>query len=372
MTTDTIAAIATAPGAGGIGIVRVSGPGALPILEKLFAPAGKGGYKPWILRRGRVQDTEGNTLDDSLAVFMPGPKTFTGEDVAEFQCHGGPVLLAAVLEACLCAGARLAERGEFTRRAFLNGRMDLTQAEAVAEMIAAPSKEGARLAAAKLDGVLGQRIGDLRERVEHLRAQICLAVDFPEEEVECLPQEGFLSAIADVKAAVASLLAGFERTRCWREGVTVALAGPVNAGKSSLMNALLGRQRAVVTEYPGTTRDFLEEPIQLAGLPVRLVDTAGLRETDNPAEAQGIQLGRSMIESADVVLLMVDGTEGTTPDTWALLSELGPERTILVWNKSDSCHPSPALVWKGDEPFRETGGTCRYFGPQGRRPGNAG
>lgn len=173
---------------------------------------------PWILRRGRVQDTEGNTLDDSLAVFMPGPKTFTGEDVAEFQCHGGPALLAAVLEACLCAGARLAERGEFTRRAFLNGRMDLTQAEAVAEMIAAPSKEGARLAAAKLDGVLGQRIGDLRERVEHLRAQICLAVDFPEEEVECLPQEGFLSAIADVKAAVASLLAGFERTRCWREG----------------------------------------------------------------------------------------------------------------------------------------------------------
>ena len=340
MTTDTIAAIATAPGAGGIGIVRVSGPGALPILEKLFAPAGKGGYKPWILRRGRVQDTEGNTLDDSLAVFMPGPKTFTGEDVAEFQCHGGPVLLAAVLEACLCAGARLAERGEFTRRAFLNGRMDLTQAEAVAEMIAAPSKEGARLAAAKLDGVLGQRIGDLR-------AQICLAVDFPEEEVECLPQEGFLSAIADVKAAVASLLAGFERTRCWREGVTVALAGPVNAGKSSLMNALLGRQRAVVTEYPGTTRDFLEEPIQLAGLPVRLVDTAGLRETDNPAEAQGIQLGRSMIESADVVLLMVDGTEGTTPDTWALLSELGPERTILVWNKSDLATPPPH--WYGKE-----------------------
>ena len=342
MTTDTIAAIATAPGAGGIGIVRVSGPGALPILEKLFAPAGKGDYKPWILRRGRVQDTEGNTLDDSLAVFMPGPKTFTGEDVAEFQCHGGPVLLAAVLEACLCAGARLAERGEFTRRAFLNGRMDLTQAEAVAEMIAAPSKEGARLAAAKLDGVLGQRIGDLRERVEHLRAQICLAVDFPEEEVE-----GFRSAIADVKAAVASLLAGFERTRCWREGVTVALAGPVNAGKSSLMNALLGRQRAVVTEYPGTTRDFLEEPIQLAGLPVRLVDTAGLRETDNPAEAQGIQLGRSMIESADVVLLMVDGTEGTTPDTWALLSELGPERTILVWNKSDLATPPPH--WYGKE-----------------------
>ena len=341
-------------------------PGRLPILENAVQHRPEGGYEAVDSTARRVQDMEGNTLDDALAVFMPGPKTFTGEDVAEFQCHGGPVLLAAVLEACLCAGARLAERGEFTRRAFLNGRMDLTQAEAVAEMIAAPSKEGARLAAAKLDGVLGQRIAGLRERVEHLRAQICLAVDFPEEEVECLPQEGFLAAIADVKAAVASLLAGFERTRCWREGVTVALAGPVNAGKSSLMNALLGRQRAVVTEYPGTTRDFLEEPIQLAGLPVRLVDTAGLRETDNPAEAQGIQLGRSMIESADVVLLMVDGAEGATPDTWALLSELGPERTILVWNKSDLATPPPR-VWRRDGPFRETGGPCRHFGPQGGR-----
>ena len=230
--------------------------------------------------------------------------------------------------------------------------MDLTQAEAVAEMIAAPSREGARLAAAKLDGVLGQRIADLRERLEHLRAQICLAVDFPEEEVECLPQEGFLNAITDVGTAVSSLLAGFERTRCWREGVTVALAGPVNAGKSSLMNAFLGRQRAVVTEYPGTTRDFLEEPVQLAGLPARLVDTAGLRETDNPAEAQGIELGRSMIASAEVVLLMVDGTEGPTETTWRLLSELGPERTLLVWNKSDLA--TPPLRWyvseTGEEP----------------------
>ncbi len=343
MTLDTIAAIATAPGAGGIGIVRVSGPQALPVLETLFAPAGTGSWRPWTLRRGRVRDAAGETLDDALAVFMPGPKTFTGEDVAELQCHGGPVLLATVLEACLNAGARLAERGEFTRRAFLNGRMDLTQAEAVAEMIAAPSKEGARLAAAKLDGVLGQRIAGLRERVEHLRAQLCLAVDFPDDEVECLPREGFLAAIAEVNTAVAALLAGFERTRCWREGVTVALAGPVNAGKSSLLNALLGRQRAVVTEYAGTTRDFLEESVQLAGLPVRLVDTAGLRETDNPAEAQGIRLGRSMIASADVVLLMVDGAEGTTSDTWKLLDELGPERTLLVWNKSDLA--TPPLRW---------------------------
>ena len=351
MNTDTIAAIATASGPGGIGIVRISGPSALAILTRLFTP-GTGHetirFRPWVLHRGRVRDTNGHVLDDALGVFMPGPRTFTGEDVAEFQCHGGPMLLAAVLENCLNAGARLAERGEFTRRAFLNGRMDLTQAEAVAEMIAAPSREGARLAAARLDGVLGQRISALRAKIETLRAKICLAVDFPEEDSECLPTEMFVRDITEVRAAVNALLAGFERTRCWREGITVALAGPVNAGKSSLMNALLGRERAIVTEHPGTTRDFLEESIQLAGLPARLVDTAGLRETDNPAEAQGIRLGRSMIESADVVLLMVDGAEGVTAQTWALLDELGPERTLLVWNKSDLATPPPHWFVRGD------------------------
>ena len=349
-TTATIAAIATASGAGGIGIVRVSGPHALSLLKTLFHPAGKEkALRPWMLRRGKIVDKDGAVLDDALAVAMPGPKTFTGEDVAEFHCHGGPVLLASVLEACLACGARLAERGEFTRRAFLNGRMDLTQAEAVAEMIAAPSKEGARLAAAKLDGVLGRRIASLRERLEHLRAHLCLAVDFPEEEVDCLPQEGFLNAVREVREGIVALLAGFERTRCWREGITVALAGPVNAGKSSLMNAFLGRERAVVTEYPGTTRDFLEESVRLAGLPARLVDTAGLRETDNPAEAQGIRLGRSMIDAAGVVLLMVDGAEGVTPQTVELLEELGPDRTVLVWNKSDLATP-PAHWYETETP----------------------
>ena len=344
MHTDTIAAIATAPGSGGIGIVRISGPAAHAILERLFRPSlnGTGGsaeFHPWVLRRGKVTDTEGVLLDAALAVFMPAPRTFTGEDVVEFQCHGGPVLLEGVLEACLNAGARMAERGEFTRRAFLNGRMDLTQAEAVAEMIAAPSREGARLAAARLDGLLGRRIGELRERLEELRAQVCLAVDFPEEEVECLSPDTFLAGIETVTESVSSLLAGFERSRCWREGIRVALAGPATAGKSSLMNAFLGRERAIVTEYPGTTRDFLEESVRFAGLPARIVDTAGLRETDNPAEAQGIRMGRDMIESADVVLLLIDGAEGVLESSRALLHELGPERTLTVWNKSDLASP---------------------------------
>ena len=343
MHTDTIAAIATAAGPGGIGIVRVSGPAAHDILEHLFRPAsGRSVEKdatPWMLRRGMVVDDEGTPLDDALAVFMPAPRTFTGEDVVEFQCHGGQVLLESVLEACLNAGARQAERGEFTRRAFLNGRLDLTQAEAVAEMIAAPSRQAARLAATRLDGLLGRRIDALRERLEELRARICLAVDFPEEEAECLPQDTFVEGIVSVKEAVSSLLAGFERSRCWREGILVALAGPVNAGKSSLMNAFLGRERAIVTEYPGTTRDFLEEPVRFAGLPARLVDTAGLRDTDNPAEARGIRMGRDMIASADVVLLLIDGTEGVTPASRELLHDMGPDRTIIVWNKLDLATP---------------------------------
>ncbi len=343
MNTDTIAAIATAPGPGGIGIVRISGPEARGILERLFRPAsGRSALQealPWMLRRGVILDDAGRPLDDALAVFMPAPRTFTGEDVVEFQCHGGPVLLDNVLEACLGAGARPAERGEFTRRAFLNGRMDLTQAEAIAEMIAAPSRQEARLAATRLNGLLGRRIDALRGRLEELRARICLAVDFPEEEVECLPPEAFMEGIASVREAVVSLLAGFERSRCWREGILVALAGPVNAGKSSLMNAFLGRERAIVTEYPGTTRDFLEEPVRFAGLPARLVDTAGLRETDNPAEAQGIRMGRDMIASADVVLLLVDGTEGVTTASRRLLQDMGPERTLTVWNKLDLATP---------------------------------
>ena len=343
MTPDTIAAIATPMGSGGIGIVRISGPDARPLLGSLFRHTDKSPFtlfRPWVLHRGCLLDEHGTELDDALGVFMPGPRTFTGEDIAELQCHGGPAILEAALAACLAKGARMAERGEFTRRAFLNGRMDLTQAEAVAEMISAPSREGARLASMRLNGVLGRRINELREELESLRAHLCLAVDFPDDEVECLPQSAFETKIRTVRLAVEQLLAGFERNRCWREGLLVALAGPVNAGKSSLMNALLGRERAIVTATPGTTRDFLEESIRLDGLPARLVDTAGLRDTDNSAEAEGIRLGRDRIAAADVVLLMIDGAEGLA-DTAALLQELGPERSILVWNKTDLATPPP-------------------------------
>ncbi len=351
MQQETIAAIATPPGTGGIGIIRISGPLVRPILDARFVSSSSSfrDFHPWTLHHGFVLDAKGRRLDDVLAVFMPGPRTFTGEDVAEWHCHGGPVLLGEILESLLEAGARLAAPGEFARRAFLNGRLDLTQAEAIAEMISAPSREGARLAAARLDGLLGKRMEELREKIDGLRAQLCLAVDFPEEEVECLSRQELLAGVDAVDKAAASLIAAFERTRCWREGVVVALAGAVNAGKSSLMNALLGRERALVTEHPGTTRDFLEESVMLDGLPVRLVDTAGLRDTDDvdPVEAQGIRLGQEKIAEADVVLLLFDGSHATGSAFPAELAKVAAElarkglsdRVILVWNKCDLAMP---------------------------------
>lgn len=353
MQQETIAAIATPPGTGGIGIIRVSGPLVRSILEARFVSSSSSfrDFHPWTLHRGAVLDPEGRKLDDALVVFMPGPRTFTGEDVAEWHCHGGPVLLGEVLESLLEAGARLATPGEFTRRAFLNGRLDLTQAEATAEMIAAPSREGARMAAARLEGLLGRRMEELREKIDDLRARLCLAVDFPEEETECLSRQELLAGVSAVDKAAASLIAAFDRTRCWHEGVVVALAGAVNAGKSSLMNALLGRERALVTEHPGTTRDFLEESVILDGLPVRLVDTAGLRDADDttdPVEAQGIRLGREKTAAADVVLLLFDGTRAVgsafPAELAALAAELADrglrsDRVVLVWNKCDLAMP---------------------------------
>ena len=345
---DTIAAVATAPGAGGVGVIRLSGPKSHDILRAMFRPAGKNfrDFTPRMLHHGHVLDAEGREADDALVVFFPGPHSFTGEDCAEIQGHGGPAVLAALLDSALSRGARMAERGEFTRRAFLNGRMDLSQAEAVAEIIAAPSREGVYLASAKLDGLLGRRVEALRERLEYLRQRVCLAIDFPDEEGECLPPQEFTAIADEVAAGIRALLAGYERARCWREGALVVLAGRVNAGKSSLMNAFLGRERAIVTEKPGTTRDYLEEQTTLAGLPVRLVDTAGLRDhSEDSIELEGMRRGRELAKNARCVLLVLDGSlsreAGDLDDTFraegALVDELGPERCLVVWNKADLC-----------------------------------
>lgn len=348
MDNGTIAAVATAPGAGGVGIIRISGPKALEIVSGMFRPSSSkfSGFTPRFLHHGHVLDAAGREADDALVVFFKGPNSFTGEDCAEIQGHGGPAVLAALLDSVLSRGARMAERGEFTRRAFLNGRLDLSQAEAVAELIAAPSREGVYLASAKLDGLLGRKVSALRERLEYLRQRVCLAIDFPDEEGECLPPQEFTAITREVAEGIRTLLAGYERARCWREGALVVLAGQVNAGKSSLMNAFLGRNRAIVTEKPGTTRDYLEEHTALAGLPVRLVDTAGLREhSEDSIELEGMKRGQEMAENARCVLLVLDGKKaadaaGNIFDAFieekTLLEKLGRSRCIAVWNKSDA------------------------------------
>lgn len=345
---DTIVAVATPPGQGGVGILRLSGPQSRTVLEGLFRPARQGfaGFKPYTLHHGSVRGADGRALDEVLAVVMPGPGSFTGEDVAEIHCHGGRAVLAAVLAECCRLGARPAERGEFSYRAWRNGRLDLTQAEAVAETIAAPTRAALHLAQVKLSGVLGRRVAALRAGLEELRAQFCLAVDFPDEDVDCLPPEQLAGAVERTVTGLKELLAGVERARAWREGALAVLCGRVNVGKSSLLNALLGRERAIVTDQPGTTRDFLEEPLDLDGLPVRLCDTAGLRRAADPVERAGLDLARDLADRADLVLFVVDGSLPLLDEERRTASALDPARTLAVVNKGDLPLAAP---WPGAE-----------------------
>ncbi|WP_035042265.1 tRNA uridine-5-carboxymethylaminomethyl(34) synthesis GTPase MnmE [Desulfovibrio sp. X2] len=332
-----MAAVATAPGAGAIGIVRLSGPASRDVLARLFRPARQDFtvFRPFTLHHGSLHDAAGRPLDDVLAVFMPGPRTFTGQDMAELHCHGSPAVLAEALAACCACGAREALPGEFSKRAFLAGRLDLTQAEAVAELVAAPSAEAARQALQKLSGALGEQVRELRARLVRLRAELCVAVDFPDDEVECLPSAALAAGTGEVLAAIDGLCASFARGRLVREGALVVLAGPVNAGKSSLLNALLGRERAIVSDAPGTTRDYIEETALLHGLAARLVDTAGLRETEDHVELEGVRRSRALLDGADLVLLVVDGARPLGEAEQALCREVGTARVLACLNKAD-------------------------------------
>lgn len=346
---DTIAAIATPPGAGGIAVIRISGPDSLKVIDQIFTPSKAGSnfsFKPRFMHHGHAKDVEGRTLDEVLAVFMPGPGTATGEDVAEVHCHGGQGVASALLESVIQAGARLAGRGEFTRRAFLNGRIDLTQAEAVAELIAAPTREGARLAKAKLDGHLGAAVRALRSNLDRIRMQIAAAVDFPDEDLELLPRVELAAQVEETVRAIDEMQAAFKRARLWREGALVVLAGCVNAGKSSLLNALLGRSRAIVSPTPGTTRDYIEENIEIDGMLLRLADTAGMRATADAIEEEGIRLTESLASEADLILLVMDVHKGFTAEEKSFIKNhsqtAGTGRLLLLMNKLDSL-PDAAL-----------------------------
>ncbi|MBU1228671.1 MAG: tRNA uridine-5-carboxymethylaminomethyl(34) synthesis GTPase MnmE [Proteobacteria bacterium] len=345
----TIAAIATAAGPGAVGILRLSGPQALPLAASLFRSphAGFTGLRPRRLHHGSLVDATGRVLDEVLAAYMPGPGSFTGEDVVELFCHGGPAVLRAVLDELLAGGARLARPGEFTLRAFLNGRLDLTQAEAVAETIAAPTRAALHLAQMKLSGALSGRIRAVREALESLRGRLCLAVDFPDEDVDCLPLPVLRQEALAAAQDVGRLLAAVARTRAWREGALAVLAGLPNAGKSSLLNALTGRRRAIVSDRPGTTRDYLEESIDLDGLVARLADTAGLPQGDAtrcPVEAQGQVMSCELMERAEAVLYVVDSTRPLSEADRGNLAGLAAARTLVLLNKADLPASEPSLA----------------------------
>jgi len=334
---ETIAAIATPPGVGGIGLIRISGPSAEGIARRLFRPARPlAAFISHHLTHGQIVAPEtGAVLDDVLVAFMEGPHTYTGEDMLEINCHGGPFILRTVLDEVFHAGARPAERGEFTKRAFINNRLDLSQAEAVYDLITAQTREGLCAAADRLQGNLSGRIGSIRNAIIDLLAGIEAAIDFAEEDgVVEASDTGFteLTAVIDDINALATT---YRRGRITREGVGIVIAGRPNVGKSSLLNRLLGEKRAIVTAIPGTTRDFIEEAIDIAGIPVRLTDTAGIRPPENAIEQEGIGLVWQRLTTADAILVLLDGSTALTPDDRELLGKVQAKPLIPVINKSD-------------------------------------
>ena len=325
---DTIAALATPPGAGAVALVRVSGPGAVGIATELF----RGRRPPDQVPPGRVMqgriERDGAVVDEVLLTVFRAPRSYTGEDVVEISGHGGTVVAQAVLRAVLDAGARPAEPGEFTRRAFLNGKMDLTQAEAVMDLIAAKGEASARAAAGQLEGRLGRVVEKLREEALTALAHLEAFIDFPEEGIDPDSGRALLGRVDKLHSAVNRLLATADEGRMLREGVRLVIHGDPNAGKSSLLNLLLGYDRAMVSDIPGTTRDTIEENLTLRGIPFRVIDTAGLRESSDPLELEGMRRTRRRLEEADVRVRVIDAATMTS-------APVARDAEVLVLNKID-------------------------------------
>ncbi len=328
---DTIAAIATAPGRGGIGVIRISGRGLDAFAQALTGRA----PQPRFATLARFLDGHGEAIDHGIALFFPGPASFTGEDVLELQGHGGPVVLRLLLERCLVLGARLAEPGEFTRRAFLNGKLDLAQAESVADLIEASTAAAARSAIRSLSGRFSDEIHRIRDALIDLRMLVEATLDFPEEDIEFLEQARALPRLAAIRSELGGVLDRVCQGALLRSGLNVVLVGEPNVGKSSLLNQLAGEDRAIVTDIAGTTRDAVRETIQIEGIPLHIIDTAGLRETNDAVERIGIERTWREIDRADVILRLVDATHPDTT-TGAIDSRLpqGVER-IVIENKND-------------------------------------
>jgi len=335
---DTIAAISTAIGEGGIGIVRISGPQSFDIAKKIFRPAHNKEHAEYINRRlylGNIVDFSGVTIDEVLIAFFKAPYTYTREDMVEINCHGGLAAQKKILRLVLDAGARLAEPGEFTKRAFLNGRIDLAQAEAVIDIIRAKTDKALSLANRQLSGILSNRINSIRQKLLDVLAHIAANIDFPEDDIPEAAFDYIAGEIRDARQMVRDLLQSVSAGRIIREGVATLIVGNTNVGKSSLLNALLDEERAIVTDIPGTTRDIIEEYIDINGIPIKIIDTAGIRETTDEVEKIGIQRAIRYLEEAELVLLMVDVSREMTSDDKNLMELIKDKTTIVVVNKVD-------------------------------------
>jgi tRNA modification GTPase len=342
--TETIAAVATAQGRGGVGIVRVSGPLASTLAQAICQRE----LKPRYAHYGPFFADAEQVLDEGLALYFPGPHSFTGEDVLELQGHGGPVVLDLLLRRCVQLGARLARPGEFSERAFLNDKLDLAQAEAIADLIEASSEQAARNALRSLQGEFSRRVHGLTERLISLRIYVEAAIDFPEEEIDFLADGHVLNLLDGVRTDLSGVVREAGQGALLRDGMTVVIAGRPNAGKSSLLNALAGREAAIVTEIAGTTRDVLREHIHIDGMPLHVVDTAGLRNTEDQVERIGVERALKAIGEADRILLVVDATAPEADDPFALWPEFldqrpDPAKVTLIRNKADLSGESVVL-----------------------------
>ncbi|MBE3579697.1 MAG: tRNA uridine-5-carboxymethylaminomethyl(34) synthesis GTPase MnmE [Caldanaerobacter subterraneus] len=336
---DTIAAISTSPGEAGIGIVRISGDRALDIISRIFRPYKKKdvkNVKTHTLHYGHIVDPDtGEVYDEVLVSIMKKPNTYTREDIVEINCHGGIVVTSKILELALKQGARLAEPGEFTKRAFLNGRIDLSQAEAVIDIITAKTMLANKYAQKQLSGYLGQKMRKLKDRMMELLAHLLALIDFPEDDVDGLERWQMLESAKEILKEIEILIASAESGRIIREGLKTAIIGKPNVGKSSLLNALLKENRAIVTDIPGTTRDIIEEYLSVKGIPIKLIDTAGIRDTDELVEKIGVERSKEVLGEADLVLFVIDASRELSKEDYEIFDILTGKNIIFVLNKID-------------------------------------
>lgn len=338
---DTIAAIATPPGIGGVGIIRVSGSEAFSIVNRLFTSQGTLDLRKRpnkTIQYGYIIDpdtSDRHIIDEVLLLLMKGPHSYTAEDVIEIQCHGGMVSVRSILQLLLVNGVRLAEPGEFTKRAFLNGRIDLTQAEAIIDIIDAKTEDSLSLAVQQLDGTVSTYIHEVREQLMAMIARLEVTIDYPEEDIEEVTLEEVRDGLLTIMKDMDDLLATAQTGRLIRDGIMAVIVGRPNAGKSSLLNALLRENRAIVTDIPGTTRDSIEEYMNVEGIPLRLIDTAGLRHTEDTIEAMGVQKAKDYMQQADMILCVIDGSTPLTAEEIDILQSVSGKQTIVLINKSD-------------------------------------